>query len=193
MTAHDHEMVSIYPHDDAQREAMMTYGGECVLMWATQAGWPVGVVHAFVWREGSIWITFASHRHRAAAIKRDNRVSVTVSGRSTENEKCPAGAITVKGRGFFHDDDATKKWFYQALVEKNRPGDKAAQEAFHDILNSPLRTILQVVPEKWISFDSEKSGRDRAGELREEEKGPRLSSDAERMNEERTRRGLEKR
>ena len=193
MTATDHEVVSIYPHSEAQREAMMTYGGECVLMWATQDGWPVGVVHAFFWHEGRIWITFAAHRHRAAAIKRDNRVSVTVSGRGSSHPKCPAGAITVKGRGHFHDDRETKEWFYRALAAKGSPDDQAAQDAFYAILDSPLRTILEVVPEKWISFDSDKSARDRAGELPDEEKGPLLSADAERMNAERVKRGLDPR
>ena len=49
---------------------------------------------------------------------------------------------------------------------------------------------LEIIPEKWITFDSEKSSRDRAGELREDEKTPRKSSDQVRMNAERARRGL---
>ena len=75
----DHEIVSIYPFSDTEIEQLMNNSNECVLMWATKDGWPVGVVHAFVWRDGKIWITFAAHRHRAAAIRRDNRVSVCVS------------------------------------------------------------------------------------------------------------------
>ncbi|MBH81710.1 MAG: hypothetical protein CMQ49_14475 [Gammaproteobacteria bacterium] len=192
MAAEDHEMVSIYPHSDEDREALMTNGRECVLMWATQDGWPVGVVHAYVWHQGSVWITFAAHRHRCAAIRRDPRVSVVVSGRTNDAPECPNGAITVKGRGIIHEDRETKEWFYGALSSKGRATEEAA-ERFYKILDSPLRVVLQVVPEKWISYDSSKAARDRAGELREEEKGPRLSSDAERMNKERERRGLDPR
>ena len=75
----DHEMVSIYPFTDEEVDQMMTHSGECVLMWATKDGWPVGVTHAFVWRDDTVWLTFANHRHRAAAIRRDPRVSVNVS------------------------------------------------------------------------------------------------------------------
>ena len=61
------------------------------------------------------------------------------------------------------------------------------------LLDSPLRVVLEVVPEKWISFDADKSARDRAGELREDEKTPRLSADTDRMNSERAKRGLDPR
>ena len=78
----DHITVSIYPFTDAEVDTLMEHAGECVLIWATQEGWPVGVTHAFVWKEGEIWLTFAAHRHRAAAIRRDPRVSMNVSSSS---------------------------------------------------------------------------------------------------------------
>ncbi len=193
MTAHDHEIVSIYGHSEEDKDKLMTLAPECVLMWATKDGWPVGVVHSFVWKDGKIWITFAVHRHRTAAISRDNRVSVTVSGRTSDDPDCPLGAVTVKGKGYFHDDDETKEWFYRALSKKVSPDDKEGEDAFYEILDSPLRVVLEVVPEKWISFDADKSARDRAGELREDEKTPRLSADTDRMNSERAKRGLDPR
>ena len=62
-----HENVSIYPFTEEEIDQLMTNAGECVLMWATKDGWPVGVTHAFVWSEGKIWVTFTAQRHRAAA------------------------------------------------------------------------------------------------------------------------------
>jgi hypothetical protein len=191
MAAEDHEVVSIYGHNEEQLDRLMTEARECVLMWATKDGWPVGVVHAYVWKDKKVWITFAAHRHRAAAIRRDNRVSVTVSGVAGMTEDCPKGAVTVKGRGTFHDDEETKKWFYRALAKKGNPDDKAAEDAFYELLDSPLRLILEIVPEKWISFDADKSARDRAGLLGEDEKTPRLSADTDRMPKELEKRGLE--
>jgi nitroimidazol reductase NimA-like FMN-containing flavoprotein (pyridoxamine 5'-phosphate oxidase superfamily) len=193
MAAHDHEIVSIYGHSEKQKHELMTRAPECVLMWATKDGWPVGVVHSFVWKDDKIWITFSSHRHRAAAIRRDNRVSVTVSGAASNDPDCPRGAVTVKGKATFHDDDETKKWFYRALAHKVSPTNKEGEDAFHDLLDSPLRTIIEVVPEKWISFDAEKSHRDRLGQLGDDEKTAPLSSDTERMNKERVKRGMEER
>lgn len=190
MAAEDHEVVSIYGHSEEQLDRLLSLASECVLMWATKDGWPVGVVHAYVWKDKKVWLTFAAHRHRAAAIRRDNRVSVTVSGVSGMTEDCPRGAVTIKGRGTFHEDDETKKWFYRALAKKGNPDDKAAEDAFYELLDSPLRLILEIEPEKWISFDADKSARDRAGLLGEDEKTPRLSADTQRMPKELEKRGL---
>lgn len=189
-TSHDHEIVSIYGMGDEQIDRLMTEASECVLMWSTRDGWPVGVVHSFLWKDGKVWVTFAAHRHRAVAIRRDNRVSVTVSAVTAQSV---FGAATMKGRATFHDDDETKAWFYPALAKKVRPDDAEAEEAFRRMLDSPLRVIVEIEPVKWITYDAEKAGRDMRGELPEEEKTPRLESDAVRMNRERERRGLEPR
>lgn len=183
--ATDHEVVSIYRHSDEQIHELMTRAPECILMWGTQDGWPVGVVHSYVWHGGNVWITFAKHRHRAAAIRRDPRVSVTVSGRSSDDPECPIGAVTLKGRAVFHDDEDIKKWFYRALSKKNVPNDQAGEDAFYSLLDSPLRTVIEVTPEKWISFDADKSQRHRMGTLAEEEMSPLQSADAERLQRER--------
>jgi nitroimidazol reductase NimA-like FMN-containing flavoprotein (pyridoxamine 5'-phosphate oxidase superfamily) len=190
VAAHDHEIVSIYGFSDEQINALMTEASECVLMWATQDGWPVGVIHAFVWHEGKVWLTFAAHRHRAAAIRRDPRVSVAVSSSSSASPQGPHGTVTLKGRATFHEDPKTKEWFYRALSKKVSPKDKRGEDDFCELLDSPLRVILEVEPIKWITFDAVKSVRDRAGELPDDEKTPPQSADTERMSRERARRGL---
>ena len=192
----DHEIVSIYPFSDEEIDQLMNTSIECVLMWSTKDGWPVGVIHAFVWHEGKIWITFASHRHRAAAIRRDNRVSVSVSAAGYppgSDESLPAGGITFKGTGEFLDDDDTKAWFYRTLADKVGGGDQAAADAFYQILDSPLRTILAVTPVKRIMYNANLAQGHMAGTVKEEDLGERLSSDAERMNRERAKQGLEPR
>lgn len=187
-TSHDHEIVSIYAFDEDQINTLMTEAGECVLMWATKDGWPVGVIHAFVWKDNKVWLTFAAHRHRAAAIRRDNRVSVTVS--STSGGRSVRGSATMKGLATFHEDRETKDWFYRALAAKVRPDSQEGEDAFYDLLDSPLRVIVSIEPVKWITYDGTKAGRDMAGQLSEEEKTPRLESDGVRMNAERARRGM---
>lgn len=193
---HDHEIVSIYPFTDDEVNDLMTHASEAVLMWATRDGWPVGVTHAFFWKEGKIWLTFAAHRHRAAAIRRDPRVSVNVSSASYRPgapDGLPHGAITFKGTVEFFDDDATKGWFYPALAKKVSPSDAAFEDYFNNLLDSPLRVIIAVTPEKRIMYNSSTAGRHMAGTISEEELGERLESDRIRMNELRARRGLEAR
>lgn len=184
----DHETVSIYPLSKDQVEDLMTNASECVLNWATQDSWPIGVMHSFVWRDGRVWITCAVHRHRVSAIRRNPKVSVVVSSACTKNG--PGQTITIKGKGIVHEDKATKDWFYPALATKSNRTDPAAAAEFVKRLDSPLRVILEVIPDKWITFDSAKSGADLAGTLKPEERGQRQESDAVRYERELKRRGL---
>jgi len=188
----DHEIVSIYPFTDEEVDQLMNRAGEAVLMWSTRDGWPVGVTHAFVWNDGKIWLTFAEHRHRAAAIRRDNRVSVNVSSASygPGAKGLPRGAITFKGLGEFHDDDATKSWFYPALAKKINPDNAAGEAFFNKLLDTPLRTILSVTPVKRIMYNARLADRHMAGAVEEDELGERLESDAVRMARLREERGL---
>jgi len=190
---HDHELVSIYPFSDEEVDQLLDGSNECVLMWATRDGWPVGVTHAFVWHDGKIWLTFAAHRHRAAAIRRDNRVSVNVSSAGYPpgtGKGLPLGAITFKGRGEFFDDDDTKQWFYTALSKKLNPDNAGGEKFFYELLDSPLRVILAITPEKRIMYNAGKANLHMIGKIEEAELGERLESDADRMAKERERRGL---
>jgi hypothetical protein len=190
---HDHEIVSIYPFSEREIEQLLENSNECVLMWSTRDGWPVGVTHAFVWRDGKIWMTFAAHRHRAAAIQRDNRVSVNVSSAGYPpgvGTDLPRGAVTFKGRAALDESDAVKRWFYPALSKKLNPRSAPGEAFFNKLLDSPLRTVLAVTPVKAIMYNATLAARHMAGTVTEEELGRRLSSDAVRMNKERSSRGL---
>ncbi len=194
---HDHEIVSIYPFSEEEVNGLMETASEAVLMWSTQDGWPVGVTHAFFWHDDKIWITFTAQRHRAAAIRRDNRVSVNVSSQSYPegaSADLPSGAITFKGTGEFFDDDETKEWFYTALSTKVSLGNSDVQKSFYSLLDSPLRTILAVTPVKKIMYNAGTAARHMSdGGVDESELGERQSGDLERMNKERAKRGLDPR
>lgn len=183
----DHETVSIYPLDDDVKEELLNTVGEAVLNWSTKDGWPVGVMHAVVWAKGSFWMTAAAHRHRMAALRRDPRCSVVLT--STGTQLGPGKTITAKCRCVMYEDRETKDWFYHALAF--RPGaDPEQAAAFEKSLDSPLRVVMELVPEKWITFDGAKMGMATAGVLPDDKKGPMLSSDAVRLEKELKSRGL---
>ena len=188
--ADDHETVSIYPFSEQQINELMTKAGECTFNWGTIDGWPVGVIMSFLWKNGSVWVTAGAHRHRISAIRRDPRVSIVVSGAAAQHlPGSPAGAITIKGRAVIHEDRSVKDWFYPEFSGKGNP-DAAAAQAFADRLDSPLRVVIEVIPEKWITFDAAKFGADAMGVLSDDQKGPMLSADSERMPAELKRRGI---
>jgi hypothetical protein len=99
-------------------------------------------------------VSATSQRKRIAAIKRDPRVSVVVSSHGTDLG--PAKGITAKGRAIIHDDQATKDWFYPACAAANIPTPGKLQDAFVRMMATERRLVIEVVPERWITFDATK-------------------------------------
>ncbi len=183
----DYEAVSVYPLDPPVQEELLGTNRECVFNWSTQDGWPMGVIMSYLWRDGRMWLTAGAHRHRIAAVRRDPRVSIVVT--STGTKLGPGKTVTAKGRCVVHEDRETKDWFYPAF-SAHLYGDPAEAERFCKRLDSPLRVVLEVIPEKYISYDGVKMFLDQAGKLPPEAKGPLKSSDSVRLRAELERRGL---
>ena len=178
------------PFSNKQIDQIMSTAFECALNWTTQAGWAVGVMHVFTWHVGKVWLNFMSHRHRAAAIRRDPRVSVIVSSQSAPPD-APQGQATMKGVVRFHDDNEDlRQWHYRLLAKKNSGGNKAAEDELVEKLTNPLRTVLEITPVKWITFDMNKVIGYESGALGNSYKKDLLSSDTERLQAEVARRGL---
>ena len=93
------------------------------------------------------------------------------------------------GRAYFCEDEKTRDWFFTALSEKTRPNNPTGQAAFRRLLESPLRVVVEIVPERWISYDQQKGGRDMIGLLDDSEKFPRMSVEAIRLNQARAKLG----
>ncbi|MCP5042418.1 MAG: hypothetical protein GY944_15445 [bacterium] len=185
----DYEMVSMYHLNDEDREALLSTAIECVFNWCTRDSWPMGVVMSCLWHDGRMWLTAGAHRHRISAVKRNPQVSIVVT--STGTVLGPGKSITIKGRCTVHEDAETKEWFYPAFAAHTSIGDDpAAAKAFEEKLDSPIRIVLEVVPEKFITYDGIKMIKHTAGILDESELGPLSESDSERLEREIEKRGL---
>ncbi|MYG13188.1 MAG: hypothetical protein F4171_10385, partial [Gammaproteobacteria bacterium] len=108
---------------------------------------------SYIWRKGRVWLTAGAHRHRISAVRRNPKVSVVIT--STGTELGPSKTITIKGRCVVHEDRETKDWFYPDFARALRPEEDAAK-AFEQMLDSPLRIVLEVIPEKYITYDGVK-------------------------------------
>jgi len=185
-----YEQVSVYNLEDEDREKLLRHHAECSFIWSTRDGWPVGVIMSYLWQDGRFWLTAGAHRHRISAVRRDPRVSIVVT--STGTKLGPGKSLTAKGRCSVHEDAETKAWFYPAFAKHLHKDEKMARW-FQEFLDSPLRVVLEVVPEKWITYDGEKMALDSVGKLPPERRGPLKSADAERLPRELERRGREHR
>lgn len=185
---HDYEAVSVYHLDDEDREKLLRHHAECSFNWSTRDGWPMGVIMSFLWHDGRIWLTAGAHRHRISAVRRDPRVSIVIT--STGTKLGPGKSITVKGRCLIHEDRETKDWFYPAFSRHLHRGNEEAAAGFEKFLDSPMRVVLEVIPEKWITYDGAKMALDSVGKLPEDRKRAPLESDTLRFERERKKRGL---
>ncbi len=183
----NYEQVSIYQLDDEMRERLLETQIECVFNWSTKDGWPMGVIMSCLWHDGRMWLTAGAQRHRISAIRRDERCSIVVT--STGSVLGGGKSCTIKGRATIHEDRETKDWFYPAFARKLSPDEQSAKE-FQERLDSPLRVIIEVRPEKFITYDGLKMFQHTQGNLDEKELFPPKESDTLRLQRELERRGL---
>jgi general stress protein 26 len=148
-----YEDVTLYQLSDAREQELLTKQVECNFIWTNKAGHGLGVIMNYVARNGSIWVTATSQRARVKALRRDPRASVVISSMGTDMG--PGKTITYMGRVIIHDDQATKDWFYPAMAKIISPYPAPTVEAAMKHLDTPLRVVLELVPEKTIKFDGD--------------------------------------
>ena len=184
----DFERVSVYNLNEKDKEALLSVATECVFNWCTKDSWPMGVIMSCLWRDGRMWLTAGAHRHRISAVRRNPQVSIVVT--STGTTLGPGKSISIKGKCTIHEDRETKEWFYPAFADHTNVGPPEGARAFEKMLDSPIRVVLEVVPEKFITYDGIKMFKHTAGVLDESELGPPSQSDTERLERELKNRGL---
>jgi len=151
----NYEEVSNLTLSEQDRDKLLEAQNECVFIWRTSEGQPVGVVMSYVWRDGKIWLTASSQRPRVSAVRRDHRVSVAISSLGTG---MPPATVSVIGRCEILKDAETKRWFYPALAAALIPRNQQRQAGFVKMLDSPRRVVMCVIPERLITFDGRKMG-----------------------------------
>ncbi|MBT3428440.1 MAG: hypothetical protein HN432_17650 [Gammaproteobacteria bacterium] len=185
--AEDHEKVSIYQLDDDDRDRLLLEQKECTFNWCTRDEWPMGVIMSYIWRNDRLWLTAGAHRHRVSAVRRNPKTSIVISSTGTSMGR--SKTVTIKGTCTVHEDQATKDWFYPELASALRDDPQEVQ-AFADMLDSPMRIVLEVKPEKWITYDGLKMRDHAMGTLDRAKLAAPLESDTIRFQQELKRRGL---
>jgi len=153
----DFDDVSVYGIPAARRDALLAAHDECAVVWSTADGWPVGVMHLYLWHEERFWVTCMPGRKRVPAL-RDRPQSSVIVAFAQEQTVTAKTLATVHDHGSAHHD-----WFYRALARKvlpTQPRKVRAQgeDAWIERLDSPGRVVIEFVPQKWITFDGRKVG-----------------------------------
>jgi len=146
----NYDDVTMYGLTAEREETLLLKQDELTFIWTNKAGHGMGVTMSYIWRNGRIWCTATEQRARMKALARDNRCSVVISSAGTDIDV--SQSITLKGHAILHKDQETKDWFYPDFARHaNNPAP--TPEHFIELLDTPERIIIEVVPEKKIKFD----------------------------------------
>ena len=149
-----YEDVTLYELSPERERELLDKQIECNFVWTNKEGHGLGVIMNYVARDGSIWLTATRQRARVKALQRDPRASVVISSMGTDMG--PGKQLTYKGRVVLHEEQETKDWFYPAMAEIISPYPAPTVEAAVAYLDTPLRLIIELVPEKVIRFDGDR-------------------------------------
>jgi len=149
--------ISSIPLDVEREQELFAKQNECVFMWTTKAGEPVGVVMCYLLHDGRFWLCLAESRARVAAIRRDPRSCICISSAGTDMKN--GKAITYKGTTRVHRHDApeVRDWFFEAFARRMHKGDNLQRIAeIAADLDIPERVVFEFTPGKAISYDGDK-------------------------------------
>jgi hypothetical protein len=149
-----YEELQRYGVDEDKRVQLFTHQLECAVAWTTSEGWPVGVMHWFLWHEGRFWITVLNRRVRVAALRSRPESCVIVSSAGTDLG--PIFSVTAKTRATVHDDQETRAWFAEALAEKAYSTNPPMKDQFQRMLTETPRATIELEPVQYISYDAAK-------------------------------------
>ena len=145
----DYEDLTEMQLDDDELRRLVGSGGECVFNWTNKEGYPVGVVVAYVYRDGTFWTTCAARRARVAALSARPQSALVINrnGRTA----------SFKGDSVVHRSgdegwDELRAWFYDALSGTEAAPDNADAQNFRKFLDSPQRVIIETDASLVVGF-----------------------------------------
>lgn len=142
-----------HPVEDAAREELLRAQLECVVVWTKPDGWPIGVVHWFLWRDGRFWVTAGTGRPRVAALEAEPRSTVVVS--SAGALPGPPRSLTARTRAVVHHDGVVlDSWFAHELAAKAHRGSTSRADRFEQMLRETPRVVVELTPAAWTSYDA---------------------------------------
>lgn len=146
----DYEDLTTMRLDDDALQEMLDAGGECVFNWTTRDGYPVGVVVAFLYRDGKFWTTCAEKRKRVPALRARPQSAIVINtGRKTATYKGESIVHAPGDPGF----DELKTWFYADLSGVSSQPNDAYRNAFAKFLDSEHRVIIETDARLVVGFD----------------------------------------
>ena len=149
----DYEDLAGMQLTDEELHDLVSAGGECVFNWTTKDGYPVGVVVAYVYKDGKFFTTCAERRKRVPALRARPQSGIVINR--------DGKTASYKGESIVHapgdaDFDEIKSWFYPTLSGAAANPDDTYRQSFNKFLDSPHRVIIETPARLIVSFDTKR-------------------------------------
>ena len=149
----DYEDLTTMRLDDDALQELLDGGGECVFNWTTREGYPVGVVVAFLYRDGKFYTTCAERRKRVPALRARPQSAIVINRDGKTASYKGDSIVHAHGDPGF---DELKTWFYAALSGTISAPEDEYRKAFHKFLDSEHRVIIETDARLVVGFDTAK-------------------------------------
>jgi len=143
-----------YPLEPDEFELLFRENAYCEMAHVNKRGYPVVTPMFYVIKDDHIMMSsIKEYRHKVGCLKKNPKMTVSIhnDGTNVRHQK----AILVMGQAVIHDDDALMrdihwqiidKYFFELTTDEER-------EAVFEAVHTPLRCIIEVVPEKILTWD----------------------------------------
>jgi hypothetical protein len=149
----DYEDLTGMQLDQDQLDELVAGVGECVFNWTTRDGYPVGVVVAFVYRDGKFFTTCAERRKRVPALRARPQSAIVINKEGKTASYKGDSIVHAPGDPGF---DELKGWFYPTLSQLDLDPNDAYRQSFAKFLDSPHRVIIETDARLVVGFDTAK-------------------------------------
>ncbi len=136
---------------------LLEEGKELYLSHLPKNGWPMVTVHIYCVIDGEVWTTSVEGRVKVNAFRRDDRTCLCISNGDVTMTK--ARAVSIKAHAHVIVDRDTVAKVCRAKAERYFHTEEARQKAFEALFTSN-RVAIRFVPEKIISWDVSRLGRE---------------------------------
>ena len=143
-----------YPMEQEEFELLYRNNAYCNMGHVNKRGYPVVTPMFYVIKNDNIMMsTIKNYRLKVGCLMENPKMSVAIhnDGTNVRHQK----AILVMGQAKIHDDDAFMREIHWMIIDKyffELETDEQRQVAF-EAVHTPLRCIIEVVPEKIFTWD----------------------------------------
>ena len=143
-----------YPLEKKEFDLLFRENAYCEMAHVNGRGYPIVTPMFYIIKDDHIMMSsIKEYRHKVGHLTKNPKMSVSIhnDGTNVRHQK----AILVMGQAKIHDDDALMrdihwqiidKYFFELTTDEER-------DAVFEAVHTPLRCIIEVVPEKILTWD----------------------------------------